>query len=54
MPRIVAIEAKLKGRLKNKIIALLNEYIIVLVWSYADMQGLIMDIIGHRLPLRSE
>ncbi|XP_073268737.1 uncharacterized protein [Populus alba] len=36
---------------RSELIALLQEYIDVFAWSYADMPGLDTDIVVHKLPL---
>jgi len=37
--------------IRTKLIALLQEYVDVFAWSYADMPGLDSDIVVHKLPL---
>ena len=34
-----------------KLVALLQEYVDIFAWSYADMPGLDVEIVVHRLPL---
>ena len=36
---------------RSELIALLQEYVDVFAWSYADMPGLDTDIVVHKLPL---
>ena len=38
----------------NKLIKLLHEYTDVFAWSYRDMQGLYVNIVEHKLPLKPE
>ena len=37
--------------MRNELVTLLQEYVDVFVWSYADMPGLNIDIVVHKLPL---
>jgi len=36
---------------KNELVALLREYTDIFAWSYADMPGLVIEIVVHKLPL---
>ena len=37
--------------LRSELVALLQEYVVVFAWSYADMPGLDTDVVVHKLPL---
>jgi hypothetical protein len=36
---------------KNELVALLREYTDIFEWSYADIPGLDIEIVVHKLPL---
>jgi hypothetical protein len=37
--------------IRSELVALLQEYVDIFAWSYADMPGLDTEIVVHRLPL---
>ncbi|XP_060216655.1 uncharacterized protein LOC132644114 [Lycium barbarum] len=45
------ISAHLDATLKEELISLLREYVDVFAWSYADMPGLSISIVSHKLPI---
>ena len=52
--REVRIGAALEESVKQRLIAMLQEYADIFAWSYEDMPGLDTDIVVHRLPLKED
>ena len=50
----VKVGATLEVNVKNRMVALLKEYVDIFAWSYQDMPGLDIDIVVHKLPLRAD
>ena len=41
-------------KVRDELVALLQDYQDIFAWSYQDMLGLSLDIVQHRLPLNPE
>jgi hypothetical protein len=52
--REIKIGALLEASVKEKVIDLLREYVVIFAWSYQDMPCLDPEIVEHRLPLKPE
>ena len=46
--------ANLEPSVKERLVHLLNEYVVIFAWSYKDMPGLDTDIVVHCLPTRED
>jgi len=50
----IKIVVLLDATVKERVIALLKEYVDIFAWKYQDMPGLDPEVVEHRLPLKPE
>lgn len=54
VPRIVKIGTSSTSDLGRALVNLLREYIDIFAWTYADMPGLDIDLVTHKLSTNSD
>ena len=50
----VMVGAKLEPSVKQRLIQMLHEYVEIFSWTYKDMLGLDIAILGHFLPINED
>ena len=50
----VKIGADLEHSVKERLIQMLHDYVVVFAWSYEDMPGLDVNIVVHHLPTKED